>query len=342
MEENFNEPDKVKLVLKQDEKFKQMNDEMLRTKIDVSKIANAEAAMSVDKMSKNILKDEEDEKVVELSIDEVNSNYVSTVPTQFYKKSEVGKYKFDFRQPELIPLPSKGKLYSGVTEDEDVLSGYIKMLPMTMEQEEILSTPKFLKAGVATRMVLGECIVSNIKAEDLLLFDSNFLLYYLRSISYGDEYSFDVQCENQMCGKTFEHTVNISKLSFEEIPEDFVEPIEVKLPSNKYTVKTVLPRMKHTEIIKKNSDKKTSDSKNETSMELLLVTTLKITAPDGSPIPKEAWKDFYAAIIGTDIATLREKNKLESGLDDLDNIICPYCETEFDTQVPISSSFFRF
>jgi len=158
------------------------------------------------------------------------------------EKSKKGKGKFNFTEAETIPLPSGGAIYSDVTEDEDVLKGFIKMYPMGMKEEEILSTTRFIKSGSTTRIILDRCIASEIDSSDLLMFDSNFLMYYLRSISYGDDYTFGLTCENSMCEKKFKHTVKISELTFEELPKDFEEPIEVKLPVSKYTVLSKLPR----------------------------------------------------------------------------------------------------
>src|SRR6478609_3786480 len=62
------------------------------------------------------------------------------------KKKPSGK-KFDFNYEELVPLPSGGRLYESVTDDPDVLNGFIKLRAMTVKEEEILSTGKFLKTG---------------------------------------------------------------------------------------------------------------------------------------------------------------------------------------------------
>ena len=100
------------------------------------------------------------------------------------------KNRYNFTEPELIPLPSGGILYQGITTDQEVLKGFIRMRQMTIKEEEVLSTSRFAKTGSTTRMVISRCIESDIDAKDILLFDSNFLLFYLRKISYGDDYSF--------------------------------------------------------------------------------------------------------------------------------------------------------
>ena len=89
--------------------------------IDLSKISNLEAAKTTDKTFEEVIK----------------------------KTKKKKKGKFDFRTIEKIPLPSGGRLYKNVTSDENILNGYIEMYPMTVKEEEILSTPKFLKSGAA-------------------------------------------------------------------------------------------------------------------------------------------------------------------------------------------------
>jgi hypothetical protein len=287
--------------------------------IDFSKIANLEA-------------DKQFKKNVEKS--------------KLIKKPSFGisKGKFDFREAELIPLPSRGLLYQNVTEDEDVLKGFIRMLPMTIREEEILSTPRFIKTGSATRMIIQNCIASAIDAKDLLLFDSNFLLFYLRKISYGDEYSFQLKCENRSCEQKFEHTVNITELKFEELPEDIKEPLVITLPKCGYTVETILPRLYHSEeIYMRNRNKiKSTEDEDTKYRDNLIITTISIKDPTGKEIPKSDWQDFFQSIIGIDAAELRQKTNFSTGVDKLTGLSCPYCEEEYSGVIPIGIEFFRF
>lgn len=250
--------------------------------------------------------------------------------------------KFNFVEPELIPLPSKGKLYK--SEDSDIEKGFIKLFPMTVKEEEILATPRFLKTGSATRMVLENCIASNVPARDILLYDSNFLLFRLRQISYGDEYRFKLRCDNSVCEKEFEHTVNISKLKFEELPEDFSEPISVKLPRSKYTVISILPRLAHSEELTMRSSNrvKSTETSDRRFLDNLIVTTVAILDPSGKEVPQKDWEEFYSALPGADAAELREKTSMSTGVDKLDNVVCPYCGKDYSGTIPIGPEFFRF
>lgn len=258
------------------------------------------------------------------------------------KKKEGGK--FNFAEAELVPLPSGGKLYENVTSDPDVLKGFIRMRPMGIKEEEVLSTSRFAKTGSTTRMIISNCIESDVDAKDILLFDSNYLLFYLRKISYGDEYKFDLKCSNTLCEKTFEHKVIISNLKFETLPENIVEPIEVKLPKSKFTVKVILPRLYHSEemYMRNMNRKKRSDEEDRRLTDNLMVTTVDVVDNEGKEVPRSDWLEFFNALIGMDRAELTKATSFSTGVDRLENVVCPYCDTDFSGTVPIGPEFFRF
>lgn len=252
--------------------------------------------------------------------------------------------KFDFAEAELIPLPSGGKLYQSITDDPDVLKGFIRMRPMTIKEEEILSTARFAKTGSTTRMIIARCNESSIDAKDILLFDSNYLLFYLRKISYGDEYKFQLNCGNQTCGKKFEHTINISDLKFETLPEDIREPIEVKLPRSKFTVKLILPRLFHSEEIymRNVNRKKSTDDEDKRLTDNILVTTVDILDADNKQLERSDWEEFVNSLVAMDRAELTKATSFSTGVDTLDNVQCPYCEADYSGTIPIGPEFFRF
>tara|TARA_Y100000310_G_scaffold345432_1_gene464968 strand:+ start:6262 stop:7161 length:900 start_codon:yes stop_codon:yes gene_type:complete len=254
------------------------------------------------------------------------------------------KSKFDFSEAELIQLPSGGHLYKGKTEDKDVLRGFIRMKPMTIKEEEILSTPRFMKTGSATRMIVERCCESDIDAKDVLLFDSNFLLFYLRKISYGDEYNFEITCSNRFCEQKYSHKTKISDLQFEELDKSHKEPIVVKLPKSGYTVKCVFPRMYHSEEIfmLSRSRKKASDDEDRRMVDNLLATTDEILDDEGNEISSSDWEEFFEALPAMDSAELRDKTTFDTGVDKIEGIFCPYCENEYDGTIPIGPEFFRF
>ena len=268
----------------------------------------------------------------------IDMSKIANVPQAQKKK----KGKFDFREAEITPLPSGGRLYKSVTPDTNVLNGQIELYPMTVKDEEILSTSRFLQSGVATRMVIDNCLASNIDAKDILLFDSNYLLFFLRGISYGDDYTFTLKCPS--CKKEFKHTVKISELKFKELPEDVAEPITVELPKCKYKVSFILPRLAHSEEIynrNRNREKTTADS-DKRVVDNLIVTTISIKDPEGNEVPMGDWEEFYEALLGMDRAELSEKADFSTGVDSLEDVACPYCEADYSGTIPIGVDFFRF
>jgi hypothetical protein len=258
------------------------------------------------------------------------------------KKKEGGK--FDFAEAELIPLPSGGKLYDKVTTDPDVLKGFIRMRPMTIKEEEILSTARFAKTGSTTRMIISRCNESDIDAKDILLYDSNYLLFYLRKISYGDKYSFQLTCGNPTCGRKFDHSVNIAELKFETLPEEIEEPIIVKLPKSKFTVKLILPRLFHSEeIYMRNANrKKNTDDEDRRLTDNIMVTTVDILDASGKQLDRADWEEFIGSLHAMDRAELTKASSFSTGVDRVENVQCPYCETDFSGTIPIGTEFFRF
>jgi len=272
----------------------------------------------------------------------IDMSKISNVPASVMKTRKSGK--FNFSEAEMVVLPSKGRLYKQVTNDVDILNGQIQMYPMTVKDEEILSTSRFLKSGAATRMVIDNCIASDIEARDILLYDSNYLLFFLRGISYGNDYKFKLKCSNSSCGMEFDHTVKIDELNFEELPDEVVEPFVVELPKSKYKVTFVLPRLAHSEEIynRNRKRKKSTSDADQRMVDNLIVTTIKITDPNGEEVSMGDWEEFYESLIGMDRAELNEKADFSTGVDTLDGVVCPYCESDFSGTIPIGVDFFRF
>ena len=289
--------------------------------IDLSKIANLKA------------------------VEKAEPGFEERVTKSETKKRETGAGKYNFiSEPELIPLPSGGRLYDKVTSDPEVLNGFIRLRQMTIKEEEILSTSRFAKTGSTTRMIISRCIDSAIDAKDVLLFDSNYLLFRLRQISYGDEYSFELQCTNTLCERKFQHKVIISKLKFETLPKDFTEPITVKLPKSKYTVFVLLPRLYHSEEIymRNTNRKKNSDDEDKRLVDNIYVITVDILDPEGTSIPKGEWEEFLNSLPSIDRATITKATDFTTGVDRLSNVVCPYCESDYSGTIPIGPDFFRF
>lgn len=282
----------------------------IEDKIDLSKISNLDAVKKFDENFRKI---------------ETNSFF----PTEKVR----------------IPLPSKGKPYLTITEDPDILDGFIVIREMKGHDEKILSTPSFIKDGSIFRRILDNCIISDIKSDQLITSDFNYVLFSLRGISYGDIYKFKHKCNNSICEKEFTVEANMGEIEWEELPEDFQEPIRIKLPKSGYTVECILPRQYHVEMLKKDDmvSKKEYDS-GRAMIKKYVYTTTSIKDLDGMLIPegkdKSNWEKFFSDLSVRDLAELREKTNFISNIENKE-VICPYCGNTQKAPIPVSTEFFR-
>ncbi len=245
---------------------------------------------------------------------------------------------------ELVEIPSHGYLYKNSTTDQDVLSGNIRIRPMTVREEKILSTVRLIKSGQALDLVFKNCIKSDIDTQELLSSDRSFLMLWLRSISYGNTYKFKLQCPNAACQKKFEYEVDLNGHAVKELTDPNVsEPFEITLPVSKQKVLFRLPRGKdEMEIMKLNNQPKKLNEPDEDSVKRLTSAIVKITRPDGTVVSDKEKQMVVESWIARDSSTFRNKiEELDCGVEDIKGIKCPYCEEEFDTPIPITENFFR-
>ena len=289
-------------------------------KIDLSNISNMNAVKgtnpSVDTfVEKNQPKTNKEQKVSELV-------------SEGYKIEHFEKYprKFEFVPADKVKLPSGGLPYQSC-DDKDIREGYIWIYPLTMKEEEILSTPKYINEGIATIMALNNCIKSNIDAIDLVVSDFYYLLMYLRQVSISDDFSFNVKCPD--CGHEFKYDIKISEQKFDELDKDtFVEPIRIDLPSTNYTVLLGLPRIR---TIREISWMMNGTKRDIGLADVLYVRTIAIITSDGQEVPKSDWTIFYNNLPHKDYEKILEFTQIDNGISHIvGNINCPECGNEIE------------
>lgn len=267
--------------------------------------------------------------------------------TEFYSKAGISRggkgQKLMFEPPaELVDLPSHGYLYHGVTEDSDILEkGAIRIRPMTVNEEKILSTPRIVRAGQALDMIFQNCIKSDIDPSELLSSDRVYLMLWLRSVSYGNIYRFKLTCPDT--GREFETEVDLSEHPIREMDDpEIKEPFETILPVSKFKVWFRLPRGKdELEIIKLQNKPKKMDSVDETVVHRLKSAILKIQDPSGETIPENIKEQFVESLIARDASHIRNKMEdFDSGIEDI-QVTSPYSDREYSVPIPITENFFR-
>lgn len=245
------------------------------------------------------------------------------------------KRKFCFMPPVSINLPSGGKFYQD-SNDEDLKNGIIKMYPMSVADEEVLTNQAYLKNGTSVRILFESCMASDYEAGKLLSFDSTYLLYALRGISYGNDYTFSHKCSD--CEKEFEQTIDISTVPWKELDDDAKEVYEIELPSSGYTVVMNVPRIKQDENsnrIKKQNDKIT------TQIASFISHTLSIKDTNGDEIAPSDWPQFFSELPGQDRAEITKTFSVFNNSPKV-SLVCPECGNEEKVGIPMDLDFFRF
>ena len=125
-------------------------------------------------------------------------------------------------------FPSKGAYY-----DDLIPGGVIRIKPMGLYADKVLSTQRLVRTGEALDHIFKKYVElpNDFNHLDLLTDDRVFLLYYLRGITHGNEYEFVVTCPH--CGGTAEQEYDFNDLwqtATGPNPELGPEPFKIVLP----------------------------------------------------------------------------------------------------------------
>ena len=132
---------------------------------------------------------------------------------------------------EMIKLPSQGLFYDHKISE-------VAVEYMTSKDEDLLTTPSLIDSGQALNMLLKRKIkTKGINPEELLEGDRNAVILFLRTSSYGADYTVNVTDPRN--GIPFKTTVNLLNLTYKENLESPDENghFIVKLPMRKKMVK---------------------------------------------------------------------------------------------------------
>ena len=128
------------------------------------------------------------------------------------KSSSKKKFEeeFGFEIPtEIVPLPSKGLVYSS----EHALQGkdFVEINSMTAREEDILTSRALIKKGTVITQVIRSCITNkSIDVNSLLSGDKNALMIAIRITGYGSDYGVEIACPS--CDEKFKNTFDLNEL----------------------------------------------------------------------------------------------------------------------------------
>lgn len=247
------------------------------------------------------------------------------------------KKKFCFDEAVSFMLPSGGKFYQD-SPDKDLREGIIKLRPMSLADEEILTNKAYSKNGSTFRVLFDTCMASNYEAKKLLAFDSVYIMYILRKISYGDDYTFEITCGD--CDNKFEHTLNISDIEWEEFDDDVVDVREIKLPRSQFTVTMRLPRLETEEAAERFKQQHSKNKLVSDTVAAFISRTISIKDENDEEIDPKDWIDFFASLPAIDKTEINKSFKGTSNSPTF-TAVCPECGNEMTMNVPIQEDFFR-
>lgn len=109
---------------------------------------------------------------------------------------------------DMIPLPSKGKLYPNVGEK-------VKVSFISGSDENILTSPNLIRSGEFMKVLIGRNLLEkNLRYDDLHPGDRNAILMYLRMTAFGTDYNITVY-DNE--GKEHNVTYDLSEIKFKPL-----------------------------------------------------------------------------------------------------------------------------
>jgi hypothetical protein len=127
-----------------------------------------------------------------------------------HKHTDVKKTNFP---TEIVPLPSKGYIYS---PDTALASGVIEMKYMTAREEDILTSQNLIKQGVVLDKLFESLIVTPINYSDLYVGDKNAIMVAARILGYGKDYTVHID-DPFSPGNKQQVTIDLTEIEHKEV-----------------------------------------------------------------------------------------------------------------------------
>jgi hypothetical protein len=267
------------------------------------------------------------------------------------KEIDLGFLKNVISYDEVIELPSKGLFYTETMPN--IKDGLLHIRRMTGNDEKILSGLNRLNFYNKWSTVIKNCTQEDFDPYELTLFDTFYLMYWLRSKTYGPKYQMNMTCP--VCNTEQNHYVDISKFPITYLDEKVEEPFNVKIyddgKGNVIEIRLKYPRLgDYIESGKRNHSelgKKGVRISESIYMAFLCTHEMSIPQSNGVEIlnPEEHEKiivDVYNQLPADSMLYIREIwDKYDHGIIDPIDIICDDCGEVFSQNPIFSSQFFR-
>ena len=150
--------------------------------------------------------------------------------------SNINQYIVELSQPnynsafDVIPLPSKGKLYQNKKQNARVSF-------MTTADENILTSPNLLQSGEFLEILINRKLLEqDLRYKDLHVGDRNAIMIWLRATGYGEMYPVTLLDENDV---PFDTEINLHELKVKNLgaEPDAEGLFDFTLPTSKVNLK---------------------------------------------------------------------------------------------------------
>lgn len=239
---------------------------------------------------------------------------------------------------ESLVLPSKGLIY------EEEINPELQLSSMKTKHEMLR-----LSATEETQKVMAEiiddCIQTDIgiSSYDLCLGDFQFLLYKLRTVTFGPEYQLSCICP--YCGFENMVTLNLDELPVKEYTDDLGDLLEFELPITEQRVKITMqtPRMldRINSRVREHNKRRTGVTENATLLYTIMACIEEI---DGEPVDLTRMESWIRELPMADTNTILYRINLVNesiGIDLDSTATCRVCGSTFVAPFRVNDTFFR-
>lgn len=237
---------------------------------------------------------------------------------------------------ETAKLPSRGLIYGFKVPEEFPLRAMT-----TMEEKLRLSSNNSMEV---LPEIINRCADNKIDAYKLSLIDLQYLMFKLRIITYGPDYSVDVICPT--CGKRHKLVLDLDSIETKYINDDASEYFEVgPLPMSKDIILCKYLTAEDYDNISKDSKKMLNKYPNyEGDPSLIIRYEYAIKSINGEDVTQDEIKEYIETLHARDFMVLEsecDRHDDSYGLDLSMIETCNSCGEDIKFNIPINSEFFR-
>lgn len=236
---------------------------------------------------------------------------------------------------------------TALTEDVQMISrGILKNIPptITIKALQRKDKKKVLMSNTDDVLLslLQSCIVNpkDFNVYDLLPFESQYLLYRLRILTYGNENTFNEQCP--YCGEINDVKMDLNSIPIIDIPDNFKLSFDIQLPISGDVLTCKLLTEGELSKIRKESKEFTNNTGVD---DLDRIWEARIIAINGhtklAPIEITQYLDEMSDYDSEYFMEYYNNYSGNYGLQTKLNYICDKCNKKVESEMPNIATFFR-